>query len=68
MLRVLSTMAAAQVLQLVLVSANHDPLGQTMNDCTLTLDVRLAADYAQSHLDCSLNFPRCVPNPNAMLA
>ena len=57
--RVLSILAAVQVLQLVLVSANHDPMGRTMNDCTLTLDVRRPADYWQGHLDCSLNFPRC---------
>ena len=54
-LRVAVAVAAA----LTLVTALPDPgSDRPESNCTLTIDVRRAANYAAGHLGCSLNFPR----------
>ena len=52
-------LAVAAAAVLTLVTALPDPgSDRSGSNCTLTIDVRQAANYAAGHLGCSLNFPR----------
>ena len=52
-------LAMAAAAAVAVVAGQPAPRGdRSMRNCTLTIDVRRAADYAAGHLSCSLNFPR----------